>query len=133
MSLQLTILSPERRLLNGVNVEQVTITGSEGQVQILPGHVAMVGSLETGSFSYVSSQSQETLGFISTGFFEVAGDKVSILAEVLELKGEIDMDRARQAQKKAENALKDASLEEHQFKKYQLKLERALIRQHLGN
>jgi len=131
MSLQLTLLSPERRLLEGVPVEQVTLTGSEGQVQILPGHVPFIGSIETGTFTYVNTQGDEVTGFISTGFFDVKDDKVNILAEVLELKNEIDLDRAKLAQKKAEEALKDATLEDSDFKKQQLKLQRALIRQQL--
>ncbi|HAR44141.1 MAG TPA: F0F1 ATP synthase subunit epsilon, partial [Bdellovibrionales bacterium] len=55
-----------------------------------------------------------------------------VTAETLELKAEIDVNRAKKAQKLAEDALKAADLDEKKFKKYQLKLQRSLIRQHLG-
>ncbi len=127
--LKLTILSPERRLLEGAPVEEVTIFGSEGQVQILPGHAPMVGLLETGMFKYRSTGGSESAGVISSGFFEVKDDAVNVLAETLELRGEIDVDRAKRAQRDSESTLKEAELDEHSFRKYQLKLERAIIRQ----
>lgn len=126
--LKLSILAPERRLLEGAPVEEVTVTGSEGQVQILPGHAPIVGTLEAGMFAY-RSEGAEHMGVITSGFFEAHDDEITILAETLELKGEIDVERAKRAQREAEQTLKDADLDEHQFKKYQLKLQRALIRQ----
>ncbi len=129
MALQLTILSPERRLLENVAAEELTLTGSEGQVQVLPGHAPMIGTLETGTFKARHSDGTETAGIISSGFFEVRDDQVTLLAETLELRGEIDVSRARKAQQEAEEMLKQAELDEHAFRKYKLKLERALIRQ----
>ncbi len=131
-SLKLSILSPERRLIQGAEVSELTLTTSEGQIQVLPGHGAMVGTLSTGPFRYVDNAGTSEVGVISTGFFEVAEDNVTVLAETLELKGEIDVTRAQRAQKNAEEALKDAALDEHQFGKYQLKLQRALIRQQIA-
>ena len=135
-TLSLSILSPERRLIENLKVGELTLTGSEGQIQILPGHAPMVGTLETGIFHYQAGAESSVTGLISSGFFHVIskGDdtEVSLLAETLELKAEIDVERARRAQKTAEDALKDANLEEGKFKKYQLKLQRAMIRQQVA-
>jgi F-type H+-transporting ATPase subunit epsilon len=131
--LRVSILSPERRLLEDGKAQWLTLPGSEGQIQVLPGHAAMVGTLRTGSFTYVGANGQEEAGFISTGFFEVKDDSVVVLAETIELKGEIDLARAKAAQAKAEAALVDANLDEHRFNKYQLKLQRAIVRQHLSS
>lgn len=130
--LKLSILSPERRLVEGAEVDELTLPGSEGQIQILPGHAAMIGTLQTGLFSYHKTGKDPVVGAISTGFFEVKDDEVQLLVETLELKGEIDLDRARKAQQLAEQTLKEADLDEHQFKKYQLKLQRAVIRQQVA-
>jgi F-type H+-transporting ATPase subunit epsilon len=133
--MKLSLLSPERKLLDQVEVTSVTLTGSEGMIQILPGHAGMVGTLETGPF-IIEGPGLNEFGVISTGFFEVkqVGDNevVSVLAETVELKGEIDSSRAKAAQAKAEAGLQDADLDEHKFKKYQLKLSRALIRQQVA-
>jgi F-type H+-transporting ATPase subunit epsilon len=132
-AMQLSIYSPERRLLEGTSVESVLVNGSEGHVEILPGHAPLVGTLETGMFSYRTPGDQRVhRGVISTGFFEVRDDKVVVLAETLELEGEIDVERARKAQGLAEQTLSQAALEPEKFKKYQLKLQRALIRQQVA-
>ena len=128
-TLKLNILSPERKLLNEAVAEVVTLPGSEGQVQILPGHAAMVGTLHTGTFRYRAPGGAEESGAISTGFFEVKDDVVNVLAETIELRSEIDVARAKSAQSKAEAALKDSDMDEDKFRKHQLKLQRALVRQ----
>ncbi len=103
-------------------MDSVLVTGSEGQVEILPGHAPMVGTLETGMFTYrVPGDPNLHKGVISSGFFEVRDDRVVVLAE-----------RARKAQGLAEQALTQAALEPDHFKKYQLKLQRALIRQQVA-
>lgn len=88
-NLKLSILSPERRFLEDALVEEVTLNGSEGQIQILPGHAAMVGTLETGEFNYRLPTGQKSGGIIVSGFFEVRDESVYVLAESLELRGEI--------------------------------------------
>lgn len=127
--LYLSLFSPERRLLTRVVVDYVRLPSSEGEIEILEGHASMVGLLETGVVRYRIAGEGEHLGIVSSGSFQVEHNHVKVLAETLELPGEIDTDRARRAQKKAEEMLNAASLEAGSFKKYQLKLERALIRQ----
>lgn len=129
--MKLTLLTPSRKLLEGITVDRVVLNGSEGQIEILPGHAQMMGTLETGTFAYSGGEDSDS-GFISTGFFEVKDDSVTILAETLELKKEINISRAETAQQKAEQMLKDAALASDSFRKYQLKLERAIIRQQLA-
>lgn len=131
-TLQLTLLSPERQLVRDVAVTEVTLTGSEGQIQILPGHASMIGTLETGLFGYREASGASEYGVISTGFFEVKDGQVVVMAETAELKGDIDVARARKAQIQAEEMLRDADLDPSKFNKYQLKLERALIRQQVA-
>ena len=132
-SLYLTMITPERKLLDREKVEAVTLFGSEGQIQILPGHVPMIGALEAGTFHFRYEDGREESGVISSGFFEVQGEEVKVAAETLELKKEIDVSRARAAQQKAEAALQAADLDQNHFKKYQLKLQRSIVRQQLGS
>lgn len=130
--MKLTILSPQRRLVEEVPVDEVTLTGSEGQIQVLEGHAPMIGTLEAGVFAYRQGGAEHS-GVISSGFFEVTGGNVVVTAESLELKGEIKLEDARRAQKEAEDVLRDAQLDEHRFKEYQAQLELALVRQHLAD
>lgn len=132
-TIKLSIITPERRLADSIPVRSLSLTGTEGHIQILPGHVPMLGSLDVGGFEYVPAVGEATAGVISAGFFQVDEESVTVMAETLELRTEIDVARAKRAQEKAESALREAALDEGQFRKYQLKLQRALIRQQFGS
>ena len=129
----LDIFSPERRLVEGAQIEELTLVSSEGQIQILPGHAAMMGSLHPGIFEYKESSKDSVQGFIATGFFEVSNNRISLMAETLELREEVDTLRAQAAQKEAQKTLSEANLDDARLRKYQLKLQRALIRQQLSS
>ena len=131
-TLKFTVLSPERRFLDHTEVQSVTLPGSEGQIQILPDHAGMIGTLETGSFNYEKITGEKTVGVISTGFFEIKDGELSVMAETVEMADEIDLARAKKAQSKSESVLQAGALEPEQFRKYQLKLQRALIRQQVA-
>jgi F-type H+-transporting ATPase subunit epsilon len=128
----LSIFAPERRLTQDEQVKSLILTTAKGEVEILPGHADMISRLETGRFAYVADSKPVVTGVISSGFVSVENGKVKVIAETLELPHEIDQSRARTAQIKAEKMLSDASLDEHSFKKYQLKLQRAILRQSIG-
>jgi F-type H+-transporting ATPase subunit epsilon len=131
--LKLSILSPERRLVEGASVSEVTLKGSEGDIQILPGHAPMVGTLDIGAFVYRSTDGSATAGVIAGGFFEVRDDQLTVLAETVQLKNEIDVEGARKAQKEAEDALKEANIDEHNFRLYQARLEQSLVQQQVAS
>jgi F-type H+-transporting ATPase subunit epsilon len=128
----LSIFAPERRLTQDEQVKSLILTTAKGEVEILPGHADMISRLDTGRFTYVADGKPAVTGVISSGFVNVENGKVKVIAETLELPHEIDKSRARAAQAKAEKMLSDASLDEHSFKKYQLKLQRSIIRQSIG-
>ncbi len=125
----LSILAPERKLLQDEAVESLIITTVEGEVEVLPGHADMISTLDTGRFVYRTAKGQKIVGVISTGFLNIEAGSVKVIAETIELAGEIDKNRAKQAQANAEKRLNEAGLDEHSFKKYQLKLQRSIIRQ----
>ena len=128
----LSIYSPERKLLENEPATSLLLSTVEGESEILPGHVDMVSKLETGRFEYKTLTGKPVTGLISSGFINIENNSVKVLAETLELPNEIDVNRAKAAQLKAEQMLADASLGEHEFKKYQLKLQRAVVRQNIA-
>ena len=128
----LSILAPERRLIEGERVVSATLTTTEGEIQILPGHANMVAQLEPGRFSYTPRGEKPVNGVISSGFVNVENGSVKVVAETIELASEIDLNRAKTAQANAEKQLSAAALDEQSFKKYQLKLQRSIIRQTVG-
>jgi len=65
---------------------------------------------------------------LNWGYFEIRDDKIIVLVETAERSDEIDLERAKAAMGRAEEALKKLTAEDKQFKIYEAALERALIR-----
>jgi F-type H+-transporting ATPase subunit epsilon len=128
----LSILAPERRLIEGERVVSAVLTTTEGEIEILPGHANMVAQLEPGRFTYTPRGGKPVTGVISSGFVNVESGTVKVVAETIELAAEIDVERAKRAHANAEKKLEGTGLDEAAFKKYQLKLQRATIRQSIG-
>ena len=85
--LNLEILTPER-IVESLEVEQVTLPGTEGQFGVLPGHAALLSSLEIGEMSF-SVAGEKTYYAVNRGFAEVFQNRVMVLVETAERADEI--------------------------------------------
>ena len=65
---------------------------------------------------------------LNWGYFEIKDDKIIVLVETAEAAEEIDVERAKAALGRAEEALKKLTPQDKQFKVYEAALERAIIR-----
>ena len=129
--LQLEVVTPERRVLSDA-VNSVTVPGLGGEMQILPGHAALISELQTGVLTYNQDGTNFQL-HVSGGFVEVNNDRVSVLAEVAERPQEIDVARARLAREHTEKALSSWSGTDEEFERNRAKLERAIVRLQLAS
>src|SRR6266481_8937724 len=124
--IQLEVVTPERRVLSE-SVNAVTVPGSNGEMQILPGHAALISELKTGVLTYNQDGTNFQL-HVSGGFLEINDDRVSVLAEIAERPEEIDAARARLAREHTETQLTSWSGTEEDFEKARAKLERSMVR-----
>ena len=76
--LNLEVVSPEK-LIMSKSVDMVTVSGTEGDFGVLPGHTALVSSIRPGLL-HIEVDKDVEIFFVSGGFIEVIEDKVSILA-----------------------------------------------------
>ena len=129
--LQLEVVTPERRVLAEA-VSSVTAPGRAGEMQILPGHAALIAELKTGVLTYNQAGTTSQL-HVSGGFIEVSDDRVSVLAEIAERPDEIDAARARLARERTEKQLSAWSGSEEEFEKARVKLERSMVRLQLAS
>src|SRR6266404_7370914 len=128
--LQLEVVTPERRVLSE-SVNSVTVPGRNGEMQILPGHAALISELQTGVLAYSQDGTMSQL-HVSGGFIEVNNDRVSVLAEIAERPEEIDAARARLAREHSEKQLSSVSGSEEDFEEARTKLERSMVRLQLA-
>jgi F-type H+-transporting ATPase subunit epsilon len=126
--LTLSIVTPERRVAGPVPVTSVTVPGEKGEMTVLPGHARLLGTMNTGILLFEREDGRKEVAAVSAGFVEVHHDKVTILAETLELAHEIDVDRARRAQAAAEEKLRAKETFEEDMEQWQRKLQLAMIR-----
>lgn len=109
MALKLVVVTPEKKVVE-TDTDQVELPGQLGYLGILPGHAPLISLLTTGVLSYRTGGAEKSLA-ISAGFVEVAGDSVSVLADLAEEPGEINVDAAEKDRSRAEEELKTASRE----------------------
>jgi len=128
-SIELVIVTPERQLLRETVVE-ATLPGADGCLGILPGHAPLITELGIGELTYRGKGAGEPghLAIIS-GFAEVLGDRVTVLAETAERPEEIDVTRAEEAKKRAEQRLAAAASDPNvDWGRAAIALQRSLIR-----
>ncbi len=124
--LKVELMTPYRKVLSE-EVDMITATGTIGEFGMLPGHAPFLTSLKIGELSYTKDGKTFYLA-LNWGYLEVENDEVTILVETAERADEIDLERARVAFGRAEDALKRLAREDKDFAVYQSALERAIIR-----
>jgi F-type H+-transporting ATPase subunit epsilon len=124
--LRLELVTPYKKALSE-EVDEVTAPGTLGEFGILPGHTPLLTTLKIGELSYRRGGEVFHLA-VNWGYVEVEDDKVTVLVETAEPADEIDLERARAALGRAEEALRKLSSEDKDFLVMQAALERALIR-----
>ncbi len=130
--LQLEIITPSKIGYKG-NVVSVTVPGSKGNFQVLFNHAPIISSLEIGEVK-VEEEGGNKLDFATGGgTIEVSNNKIIILAESLEKADEIDIKRAEEAKKRAEERLKKRRDPDIDDLRAELALKRALNRLKISN
>ena len=106
--IHLEIVTP-RKIDYSDDVKSFTAPGAEGSFQILPRHAAFITTLQVGKVKFVTKEGLEKVYATSGGVVEVADNKISMLAETIEAKEDIDIDRAQSAKDRAEKKLETAT------------------------
>lgn len=130
--LKLKIVTPEKLILEEM-VDQVVVPTTEGEITILPEHIAIVVGLASGDV--VAYQDGELIPMaVVGGFVEVNKDlngltNVAILADFAEHVGSITDDEIEKAKARAEELNKLAENKEVvDFEHFATELERSLTR-----
>jgi F-type H+-transporting ATPase subunit epsilon len=105
---KLEIVTAERMVFSD-EVSALIAWGLEGQLAILPHHAPLMTMLQPGDLMIRKDKEEDYLA-ISGGFLEVRPDKVIILADACERVDEIDIARAEEAKKRAQETLKAGPL-----------------------
>lgn len=123
--MRLEIITPERIVYLG-EVDSVVVPGPEGELGILPHHTPLFTQIKPGEIK-IKKGNQEFFLAVTGGFLDVApGSKVSILADYAVRSEEVEVARAEEAKKRAEELMK-AKKSKQEFVVAEAELRRALL------
>ena len=101
------IVTPER-LAYSDTVDAVNLPGIEGELGVLRHHAPLVSMLGVGELRIRKGGAEESFAIVG-GFLQVRPDKVVVMAETADMASEIDLEKAQQARREAEQALEGAA------------------------
>ncbi len=129
--LNLEIVTPEKKVLSE-QVDSVSVPTATGEVGILASHAPFISTLKPGILTYSKSGATEKM-VVSGGFIEVSADNVSVLADIAETSGEINVEAAKTERDAAEKELNAWKGSEEEFEAELERLERAQARLQLSS
>ena len=119
------IITPDRIFYEG-EAEFLEFTTAAGDIGVYAKHIPMTTVLAPGAV-IIHNGDEETVAAVHSGFAEILGDKVTLLAEIAEWPGEIDVARAEAAKVRAEEHIANRTAETD-IKRAEFALRKALIR-----
>ncbi|WP_419961033.1 F0F1 ATP synthase subunit epsilon [Psychrobacillus sp. BM2] len=124
-TLTVNIVTPDGPVYDS-EVDMIIAKTASGEIGILPGHIPMVAPLVIGAIKLKKEAKTEYVA-VSSGFVEVRPEKVSILATSAEVASSIDLARAKEAMKRAEERIQSKQ-DSVDFNRAELAMKRAMNR-----
>lgn len=125
----LEIITPDRVFWKG-EASMLEFNTTEGEVGVYKRHIPMTMILEPGIMTIHLAEGEKEAA-VHAGFVEILPEKITVMAEVAEWPEEIDINRAKEAELRAERRLQahdpkiDISRAEVALKKAMVRLELA--------
>lgn len=132
-TVKVNIVTPDGPVYDS-EVAMVIAKTVSGEIGVLPGHIPMVAPLAISAVTLKKEDGSQEVVAVSGGFIEVRPDQISILAPSAEVASDIDLARAKEALKRAEERLQKKQ-DNVDFKRAESALKRAInrISVHEGN
>jgi F-type H+-transporting ATPase subunit epsilon len=103
MTMQLDVVSAEESIFSGA-VQELIAPGVMGDLGIMPRHSQLITTLKAGELKYKTDDGEVSL-FVAGGVMEVQPSIVTILADTAVRSEDLDEQTAKEAKKRAEDAL----------------------------
>jgi len=123
MTMQLDVVSAEESLFSGA-VQELIAPGSMGDLGIMPRHSQLITTLKAGELKYKTDDGEVSL-FVAGGVMEVQPSIVTILADTAVRSEDLDEQTAKEAQKRAEDALEGKDPEDLDYEAIKAELDAA--------
>ena len=125
----LTIICPTR-IFYEADAEMLEFNCTEGEMGVYARHVPTTVVLEPGVMRITEKSGEIKMAAVHSGFVEILKDRISVMAEVAEWPEEIDLNRAKEAEARAQRRLQSNDPQLN-YSRAQIALHKALVRQEL--
>jgi F-type H+-transporting ATPase subunit epsilon len=125
--INLEIITPSKQAFKG-QVKNITVPGTAGSFQVLFNHAPLLSSFEIGKVKLVDLEDKEIEYATSGGTVEVMDNKILILADSMESKDEIDVERAKNSYNRAKERMASKNRSEIDSSRAEAALSRAVNR-----
>jgi F-type H+-transporting ATPase subunit epsilon len=130
--MHLEIVTPEKIIYKG-DIDEIVVNTADGEIAILPHHVNLFTKILPGELTIKIGGKEQFLA-MTGGFLEISNNKITILADYAVRAEEIEIEKAIEAQKRAEAVLKkkEEGISEQDFAAAQGDLRRAILELHVA-
>ena len=106
-TMQVEVVSAENEIFSG-EATMLISTAAAGELGIYPQHTPLLTKLKAGDVRVQTADGEEQVIYVSGGILEVTPKKVTVLSDTAIRADDLDEAAALEAQRKAEQALKDS-------------------------
>ena len=108
MAMHFKIITPLRTALE-TEVLGILLPGTEGEMEILPGHADLISSVANGELIYRPTAGERKSLFVGGGFLQVESDRILLVTDTALESGEINTDSVEEAIARAKETIKNSA------------------------
>jgi len=123
-TIKVEVVSAENEIFSG-EAAVLIASAAAGEVGIYPQHAPLLTTLKPGNIRIQGVDGEEQVIYVSGGILEVTPKKVTVLSDTAIRADDIDEAAAQEAQRKAEQAMKD-SADDINYAKAKIELAQAI-------
>lgn len=128
-----TIVTPEKKVLMGIECEELFVPGFRGELNILPGHAPLLTTLEHGILKYrLKGESNLHFMAVSSGYCQVNPTGVIVMTDTAETPEEIDVERAKASFHAGDAQIQSGEIDSEALAQIQSRMNRAAVRQEVA-
>ena len=109
-TIHVDVVSAEEQIFSG-EARFVALPGEAGELGIYPRHTPLITRVKPGSVRIEKADGSEEFIFVAGGILEVQPNKVTVLSDTAIRGKDLDEEKANEARRQAEEALKNAKSE----------------------
>lgn len=122
----LKIVTPEKVIYDG-EIDELIIPTATGEIAVLPHHIDLLTLITPGEMT-IKHKGKEQHVALTGGFLQIEKDTLTLLSDYAIRSEEIDIKKAQEAQKRAEETLKKkGDLSERDFAVAEAEMRRAIL------